>query len=223
MRDDATIRETLDRFEPPVAEVGDWDRVLADAGQVTSSHPSPRPRGRDGRRSLLALVGVLGLAVMVVVATPAFGLRDAISELGSAPEEQTSAEAAQMRALAEAGPNDIRCSGSGAELACRGVPGGEALELLRSGEVLYGRHIYGDIRNVVDSGVPFLEADELLCTAPDAEGAMKCNPAGEVQPRVAPGVQMLVSYRRYHVTFGPSGNTIGRHGERTVPLESAQD
>jgi hypothetical protein len=47
---------------------------------------------------------------------------------------------------------------------------------------------------------------------------MVCSPAAEVPPTVSPGQEMLVTYRRYHVTFGQSGNTIGRHGERTVPL-----
>jgi hypothetical protein len=163
---------------------------------------------------LLAALAALAIAA----ATPAFGLRDAISRLANAPEEQTPEQAAEMRRLAEAGPNDIRCMGTGADLTCEGVPGGEALDRLRAGEVLYGRHIYGDITNVVDSGVPFLEADELVCTAPDAGGQMDCSPAGEVAPTVAPGQQMLVTYRRYHVTFGESGSTIGRHGERTVPL-----
>jgi len=87
-------------------------------------------------------------------------------------------------------------------------------------ETVYGRHVYGDVTRVVDSDVPFLEIDELLCRDPNPDGAMRCSPAGEVQPVVPVGQRMLVTYRRYHVEFGPSGNTIARHGERVVPLVS---
>jgi hypothetical protein len=128
-----------------------------------------------------------------------------------------------MRRLASDGPNDIRCAGSGTTLNCKAVPGAQALERLQAGEVLYGRHVYGDIRKVVDSGIPFLESDELLCGSANSDGEMTCSPAGKVPPTVSEGQQMLVTYRRYRVTFGPSGNTIGRHGERTVPLTTGQD
>jgi len=217
MSDDVLVRDALYRLEPEVADRGNWAQVLADAGR----EPGERGARRVSRRLILALslLAVLGVAA----ATPALGLRDAIQRWAAAPEEQTLDQAADMRRLAEGGPNDIQCIGTGAELTCAKAPGGQALERLRAGEVLYGRHVYGDITNVVDSGVPFLESDELLCTAPDADGQMVCSPAGKVPPTVSPGQRMLVTYRRYHVTFGPSGNTIGRHGERTVPLTSRQE
>jgi hypothetical protein len=210
MTDDILVRDALYSLEPEVADTGAWDLILRDAGWR-----EPRARRMSPRMILaLALLATLG----VVAATPAFGLRDVISRLAAAPEEQTPDQAAEMRRLAAEGPNDIRCSGSGAALTCEGVSGRDALDRLRAGEVLYGRHVYGHITNVVDTGVPFLEADELLCGAPDGGGRMVCSPAAEVPPTVSPGQEMLVTYRRYHVTFGQSGNTIGRHGGRTVPL-----
>jgi hypothetical protein len=210
MTDDVLVRDAFYRLEPEVAETGAWDLILRDAGWR-------EPRSRRMSPRMIVAVSLL-VTLGVVAATPAFGLRDVISRLAAAPEEQTLDQAAEMRRLAAEGPNDIRCLGGGAALTCRGVPGREALDRLRAGEVLYGRHVYGDITNAVDTGVPFLEADELLCSAPDGDGRMVCSPAGEVPPTVSPGQQMLVTYRRYHVTFGESGNTIGRHRERTIPL-----
>jgi hypothetical protein len=218
MSDDVLIRDALNRLEPEVADRGNWGHVLADAGRG--------PDGRGARRVLsrrLILALALLAVLVIAIATPALGLQDTIRRWAAAPEKQTADQAAEMRRLAMSGPNDIRCSGFGAKLTCEGVAGPEVLDRLRGGQVLYGRHIYGDVTNAVDSGVPFLEADELLCDSPDGAGRMACSPAAEVPPTVEPGQRMLVTYRRYHVKFGESGNTIGRHGERVVPLTSHGD
>ena len=141
----------------------------------------------------------------------------------SSPNELTPDEQAAMKALVEAGPNDIRCLGEGAALTCVGVPGDEALAALRRGEVLYGRHVYSDVSRAVDTGIPLFEADELVCEAQATDGTLICHPAGAVQPTLRTGQKMLAAYRRYHVTFRSDGSTVGTHGERTVPLVSANE
>jgi hypothetical protein len=163
---------------------------------------------------LLLLFAVVALAVGALSA--AFASAGQSSD--PAPEELTEAESAALNTLAEAGPNDIRCIGSGEVLTCAGVPGEEALSALRNGEELYGRHVYGDVSRVADTGIPFFEADELLCGEAAQDGTLSCSPAGAVQPTVERDQTMLATYRRYHVTFNSEGGTVARHGERVVPL-----
>jgi hypothetical protein len=218
---DDDVREMLDRVVPESDECGDWHRVMVDAN---TSLPSSRLRRRRfARVSVVAVAAATAISVLVV--TPALGLRGTLAKLtGSAPPVELSAQAeADMQELADAGPNDIRCSDDSAILRCTAVPGQEALDALRNGETLYGRHVYSDVSRAADTGIPVFEADELFCDPPGADGIMLCRAAGEVQPTVSPGQKMLATYRRYHVTFGPSGNTIGRQGERTVPLVTDHD
>jgi hypothetical protein len=70
------LDELVPAFED---EYGDWDDVLARAGVERTAAPPPEPRRRR-RRGVTALAIAIALLV-ALLATPAFGLRDAVLDL----------------------------------------------------------------------------------------------------------------------------------------------
>jgi hypothetical protein len=122
--------------------------------------------------------------------------------------------------LADAGPNSIRCAGTGAMLTCTPVPDADVVQALKSGDTLYGRTVYRGIRDATIDDAPLFESGELVCG--DAKrGTIICSRVDHVPPVIAVGESFFVTYKPYHVTF-ENGTMRERAGRPIVPLVRAQ-
>jgi hypothetical protein len=131
-------------------------------------------------------------------------------------------EAAEMKRAADlegAGPNSLRCEGTGANMTCTPVPDSEVIPALKNGDELYGRTIYSGIeQGMIDRQQPFFEAGELVCRDPGVDGTMSCSRVDAVQPTIERGGTLFVTYKPYNVTFDDEGNPVGHMANPTVPL-----
>lgn len=139
---------------------------------------------------------------------------------GLAPEEATALNDG-MQVAADAGPNSVRCTGSGAIMACTVVPDKEVIPALKGGEELYGRTVYGNLEKGIASGNALFASDELVCASAASDGTIACSPAGKVQPAIPAGETIFVTYAPYNATVDKRGNVVGRSGIPTVPLVRA--
>jgi hypothetical protein len=129
-------------------------------------------------------------------------------------------EAKRINEMSSAGPAAIRCEGNDARVVCSVVPDEAVLAAIRSGERIYGRMVYGDLSSAVASGVSVLDLDELVCDGHQSDGTMVCSRAGEIQPVLAKGEKMLVTYKLYRLRAeGPPGSIV-LSGRPAVPVAS---
>lgn len=133
------------------------------------------------------------------------------------------AEVLRARALAEAGPNTIRCDGGGARLQCTAVADDEVTPALKAGEKrMYGRTVYRSITSeATERGAPMFESGELVCSEARNDGILTCSRVDRVQPVIQFGETLVVTYKPYNVTFDEQGVAINRLGTPTVPLVRA--
>lgn len=134
------------------------------------------------------------------------------------------AEVQRARELAAAYPTTVRCNGVDAALSCAAVSDADAAAALRAGDTaLYGRTIYRSVtQQVTDRAAPMLTAGELVCGKHDGGATMSCSRVDRVQPVIAAGETLFVTYTPYEVTFDAQGAAV-RHltGAPTVPLARA--
>lgn len=141
-----------------------------------------------------------------------------IAALGKAtPAVQAEVEGAAQ--LADAGPNSVHCSGLGATVRCVPVADSTVTARLKRGDDLYGRTVYRSItKRATDSAAPMFEQGELVCGEPGADSKMLCSRVEIVQPVIAPGESLFVTYKPYHVTFDAQGVPTTTSGRPTVRL-----
>ena len=195
--------------------------LLVSAGVVAFVSPFSAAEAKRGGTAAGPPIGALldELAPGAVVDKQPDG---SISVLGTLTPA-VRAEVQRARALAEAGPNTIRCDGVGASLECVAVPDDQVMPALKAGEKgLYGRTVYRSITDeATGRGAPMFESGELVCHDARNRATLTCTRADRVQPVIGRGETLFVTYRPWNVNFDSQGVPVVRLGNPTVPLVRA--
>jgi len=126
---------------------------------------------------------------------------------------------ARMADAEKDGPYAITCGpGDGEALLCTEVKNGETIAAIKRGKTVYGRTVVGFPGGAsADDAVPMFEATDLVCL--DAERApWTCLPVTVATPSVRVGEEIVVSYKKYNITFHENGRIEDTVGEPTVSL-----
>ena len=132
------------------------------------------------------------------------------------------AEIDRAEVLATVYPTSIRCgTTTGPAVQCDTISVSDLERALRAGEPnLYLRVIRRAItQDAIDREAPMFAATELVCSAPQPGEALSCTHVDRVQPEIAAGETLFVSYTPYNVTFDAEGHMINHlTAQLVVPL-----
>jgi hypothetical protein len=141
------------------------------------------------------------------------------SQISGRLDAEEAAETDRAAALADAGPNSVRCDGVGSPVTCTQVPDSEAIAAVKDGVQLYGRTVYWGIsRDMIDRQEPLFASNELVCEDAGSDGTMTCSRVDEVQPTIQVGETLFVTYKPYKVTVDEEGVHGGRIETPTIAL-----